>query len=150
MCFEEGVEGACVLSHFSCVWLFVTPWTVDCQTPLSMGFSRQEYWNGLPCPPPGDIPGPGIEPTSPESSVLQVDSLLLSHWESLLRAGPISQCDLTSWMLLFKVVGESSGEIIEATGNLQLALLRERSALEGWQCIFGYSCLENPMDGGAW
>ena len=48
---------------------------------------------------------------------------------------------------LFEVVGESSGEVIEATGNLQLALLRERSALEGWQCIFGYSCLENPMDG---
>ena len=42
-----------MLSRFSCVWLFVTPWTVACQAPLSMGFSRQEYWRGLPGPPPG-------------------------------------------------------------------------------------------------
>ena len=42
---------ACVLSHFSCVQLFVIQWTVACQAPLSMGFSRQEYWTGLPCPP---------------------------------------------------------------------------------------------------
>ena len=40
----------CVLSPFSCVQLFVSPWTVACQAPLSMGFSMQEYWNGLPCP----------------------------------------------------------------------------------------------------
>ena len=49
------------------------PWTVAHQAPLSMGFSRQEYWSGLPCPPPGDLPDPGIEPRSP---ALQVDSLL--------------------------------------------------------------------------
>ena len=42
----------------------VTPWTVDHQAPLSMRFSRQEYWSGLPCPPPEDLPDPGIEPTS--------------------------------------------------------------------------------------
>jgi len=53
-----------VLSRFSRVQLFATPWTVDDQTPLSMGFSRQEYWSGLPCPPPGDLPDPGIEPAS--------------------------------------------------------------------------------------
>ena len=41
-----------------------TAWTVAHQVPLSMGFSRQEYWSGLPCPPPGDLPDPGIEPTS--------------------------------------------------------------------------------------
>ena len=41
------------------------PWTVACQTPLSMGLSWQEYWNGLPFPPPGDLPDPGIEPASP-------------------------------------------------------------------------------------
>ena len=50
----------CVFSHFSHVWLLVTPWTVACQAPLSMGFSRQEHWRGLPCPPPGDLPDPGI------------------------------------------------------------------------------------------
>ena len=55
----------CVLSHFSCVRLFVTPWTVALQAPLFMGFSSQEYWNGLPFPSPGDIPNPGIKPESP-------------------------------------------------------------------------------------
>ena len=53
---------ACVLSHFSCVWLFVTLCTVAHQASLFMGFSRQEYWSGLPCPSPGDLPNPGIEP----------------------------------------------------------------------------------------
>ena len=47
-----------------------------------MGFSRQEYWSGLPCPPPGDLPDPGIRPMSPASPALQADSLPLSHRES--------------------------------------------------------------------
>ena len=54
----------CVSSHFSCVWLFVTLWTVAHQAPLSMGFFRQEYWSGLPCPAPGDLPDQRIAPTS--------------------------------------------------------------------------------------
>ena len=54
----------CRLSHFSPVWLFVMLWTVTNQSPLSMGFSRQEYWSGLPFPSPGDLPSPGIKPTS--------------------------------------------------------------------------------------
>ena len=54
------------------VQLSVTPWTVAYQAPLSIGFSRQGYWSGLPFPAPGDLPDPGIEPRSP---VLQVDSL---------------------------------------------------------------------------
>ena len=61
---------ACMPSCLSHV-LFVTPWTVAHQAPLSMGFSRQEYWRGLPCPPPGDLPNLGTEPVSllsPESS----------------------------------------------------------------------------------
>ena len=53
-----------MLRSFSCVQLFATLWIVDCQAPLSMGFSRQEKWSGLPCPPPGDLPDPGIEPAS--------------------------------------------------------------------------------------
>ena len=55
---------AYMLSHFSRVWLFATLWTVAQQVPLSMGFSRQEYWSGLPCPPPRDLPDSGVEPTS--------------------------------------------------------------------------------------
>ena len=57
------------LSH---VQLFVTPWTVAHQAPPSMGFSRQEYWSGLPFPSPGDLPDPGIESRSP---TLQADAL---------------------------------------------------------------------------
>ena len=53
---------ACVLS---CVWPFVTPWTVACQVLLSMGFSRQDCWSGLPFPPPGDLPDPGVGAASP-------------------------------------------------------------------------------------
>ena len=58
---------ALLLSH---VQLFVTPWTVACQAPLSTGFSWQEYWSRLPFPPPGDLPNPGIKPASPESPAL--------------------------------------------------------------------------------
>ena len=49
---------ACMLSRFSCVQLFATKWTIACHVSLSMGFSRQEYWSGLPCPPPGDFSWP--------------------------------------------------------------------------------------------
>ena len=60
------------VKSLSRVQLFVTPWIVAHQAPLSMGFSRQEYWSGLPFPSPGDLPDPGIEPGSPE---LQADPL---------------------------------------------------------------------------
>ena len=60
------------MKSLSRVRLFATPWTVACQAPLSMGFSRQEYWSGLPFPSPGDLPDPGIEPGSP---ALQADAL---------------------------------------------------------------------------
>ena len=56
---------ACMLSHFSHVRFFVTPWTVARQAPPSMGFSRQEHCSGLPLPSPGDLPDPGIEPRTP-------------------------------------------------------------------------------------
>ena len=59
-----------LLSHFSCVQLSVILWTVACQAPLSMGFSRQEYWSGLPCPPPGDLLDQGIKPASLTSLAL--------------------------------------------------------------------------------
>ena len=67
---------------------FVTPWTVSRQAPLSMEFSRQEYWCGLPFPPPGDLPNPGIKPGSP---ALQADSLPLSHQESPLYTHRVTQ-----------------------------------------------------------
>ena len=65
-----------MLGCFSCVRLFATLWTVAPQAPLSMGFSRQEYWSGSPCSLPGDLPDLGVEPTSLVSPALKVDSLL--------------------------------------------------------------------------
>ena len=60
-----GLTDACMLSRFSRVQLFATLLTVARQAPLSMRFSRQEYWSDLPCPPPGDLPDPGIKSVSP-------------------------------------------------------------------------------------
>ena len=66
-----------MLSCYSRVRLFATPWTVACQDPLSIGFSRQEYGSGLPFPPLQDLPNPRIEIVSPEAPALQVDSLTI-------------------------------------------------------------------------
>ena len=66
---EKWCRWSVLVSH---VWLFVTPWTVAHQAPLSMEFSSQEYWSGLPFPSPGDLPVPGIKPRSP---TFQADSL---------------------------------------------------------------------------
>ena len=60
------------LNSFSCVQIFATQWTVVHQAPLSIGFSKQEYWSGLSCPPPGDLPDPRIEPAF----------LCLPHWQA--------------------------------------------------------------------
>ena len=69
-----------LLSH---VRLFATPWTVAHQDPLSMGFSRQEYWSRFPCPPPGDLPDPGIKPTSLISPALAIELFTTSAtWEA--------------------------------------------------------------------
>ena len=69
LCFE--------LHHFRCVWLRAPLWAAAHQAPLSMGFSRREYWSGLPCPPSGDLPNSGIEPRFPS---LEVNSLLSESW----------------------------------------------------------------------
>ena len=73
----------CVQSHFSCVQLWVTPWTIACQDLLSIGFSGQEYWSGLPCPPPRDLPDSGIEPESLMSPALASGfSTTSATWEA--------------------------------------------------------------------
>ena len=77
------------LSHFSRVWLFVTPWTVAHQAALSMGFSKQEYWSGLPCSLPGDIPDLGIKLTAQSPA-------LAGHYYHLR-----SPCDLYSQSFFF-------------------------------------------------
>ena len=86
------ILGMCMLSYFSRVQLFATLQNVARLAPLSMGFSRQEYWSGLPCPPPGDLPDSGIEPTSPVSYSFRL--LRLLHWQvgSLPLAPPGKAC----------------------------------------------------------
>ena len=81
---RKSDKGVCMLSHFIRVQLFVTLWTVAHQVPLPMGFSRQEYWSGLPCPPPGDLPEPGIKPTSLTSPALAGGFFITSaSWKAL-------------------------------------------------------------------
>ena len=113
--FNDGLC-ACLLSCFSCVSLFATPWTVTHKATLSRGFSRQEYWSGLPCPPPGDLPNPGIEPESLVSNV---------HWQegSLLLAstGEAQNDDL----------GTHSGQF---EASLQIRRTEDLRVLEG-ECL---------------
>ena len=75
-CVFIRVYAKCKCYSFSCLQRFATTWTVPSRAPLSIGFSRQEYWSGLPCSPPGNLPNPGIKPRSP---AFQVNSLLLRH-----------------------------------------------------------------------
>ena len=77
-CFNYTLD-ACLLSCFSCVGLFGTLLAVARQAPLSVGFSRQEYWSGLPCPPPGDLVNSGIQAPSLKSPTLAGGFLPLSH-----------------------------------------------------------------------
>ena len=83
------------MKSLSCVRLFATPWTVAHQAPPSMGFSRQEYWSGLPFPSPGDLPDPGIEP---RSSTLRADALTSEPpGKPYGLLNPLSASNLASW-----------------------------------------------------
>ena len=82
----------CMLSHFSPVWLFATLWTVTHQAPLSMGFSRQEYWSGLPCPSPGDLPDPGRKQPSSHLDLSPL-SLILSKMEGYLQTNSLTEAE---------------------------------------------------------
>ena len=88
---------ACLLSCFSLIQLYVTLWTVAPQAPLSMGFSRQEYWSGFPYPPPGDLPDPWIKPRSVMSPALAGGFFTTSvTWEALTQGeSEVAQSCLT-------------------------------------------------------
>ena len=89
----------CVLSHFSRVWLFATLWTITHQAPLSMGFSKHEYWSGLLCSPPGVLPDLGIEPASLMSPALAVVffttsttwEVLSVQWQAIYKSNQLGQ-----------------------------------------------------------
>ena len=100
----------CVWS-LSCVWLFVTAWTIACQASLSMGFSRQQYWNGLLFPTPGDLPNPRIKTTSPVSPywaslvaqsvknlpAMQETQVWSLGWEDPLEKGMTTHSSILAW-----------------------------------------------------
>ena len=96
---QEIQATVCVLSRFSCVQLFPTPWTVACQAAVATGFSRQEYWSGLPCPPPGDLPNPRIKPESLMSPALAGG--FFTTWEAPAKTSS-ERLDLESWQQLFE------------------------------------------------
>ena len=108
--------------ELSCIGLLLTPWTAAHQGPLSLGFSREEYWSGLPFPPPGDRPDPRIEPTSP---ALQVGSLSLAPPGKHIYGGD-NAGDTGSIPGLGRFSGEGNGNPLQ------------------------YSSLGNPMNRGAW
>ena len=106
---------ACMLRCFSQVQLFVTLWTAAHQAPLSMGFSRQEYWSGLPCPRPGDFSHPEIEPASPANLALAgwffttstnwEYTYTLWYQESILKLGVKQIGNTQTWhMLMFSIM----------------------------------------------
>ena len=106
------VRHAYALSFFSCAQLSATSWTVAHQAPLSMEFSRQEYWNGLPSPPPGNLPDPGIKPTSLMSALLAGGFFTTSAtWEALknklqglltvINGEGLQRTDSTDMLLIF-------------------------------------------------
>ena len=114
---------ACVLSHFSRVQLFATPWTVAHQAPLSMGFSRQEYWSGLPLPSPGN----------PLTQGLNLLLLCLLHWQAgSLPLAPMhgdipqthvytdkgSSCNLMRWKLPVLMLYSSCSEIRDSRHHI--------------------------------
>ena len=99
--FSKGsIESVCVhLCVLSCVQLYVTPWTMARQEPLSMEFSRKEYWSGLPFPSPGDLPNPGIKPVSLASPALAGRFFTTVHLESTEQR--LSSVQLLSRVRLF-------------------------------------------------
>ena len=104
---------ALMLSHFSRVWLFEILWTIAHQASLSMGFSRQEYWSQLPCPPLGDLPDPGLEPASLTSSAsaggffttstTSVHLNTSSSWVLPRPSGQKASGDILIWKCLFSI-----------------------------------------------
>ena len=128
-----------MLSRFSHVWLFVILWTVALQAPLSMGFSRQEYWGGMPCPPPGDLPNPGIEPMSLMSPALTDMFFTISvAWEAPTGLWSYKFIKISKLPILpipkpFKCCFDSKGFIWKATDSLSFRLFLMEFLITFWR-----------------
>ena len=113
------LDVACVCVHaqsLSRVRLFATVWTVACQAPLSMGFSRQEYWSGLSWPPPGNLPYPGIEPASPA-----LTGEFFHHWATCEAFG-----------VAYLIVNESLSPVQDAMPSVETLKSQWLSCLNFW------------------
>ena len=135
------------MKSLSQVWLFATPWTIACQAPLFMGFSRQGYWSGLPFPSPEDLPDAGIEPGSP---ILQADAWLS---EPAGKPAMATHSSTLAWKIprieepwLAAVHGVARSQTSEQLHfHFSLSCIGEGNGTP-LQC----SCLENPRGRGAW
>ena len=152
-----------MLSHFSCVQLTATLRTVVFWAPLSMGFSRQEYWSGLPCPSPGDLPNPGIKPVSFTCSALAGGFFTISttNKDLLYYTRNYIQCfviiyngkeseKVCMYMYIWGFPGGSDSKASACNvGDPGLIPGLGRTPGEGNGNPLQYSCLENSTDGGA-
>ena len=134
----------CMLSQLK---LFVTPWTITHQAPLSMEISRQEYWSGLPCPPPGDLPDPMIEPTSLTSTLAGGFFTTSSAWE-VLRMTIVNVKEIWRWGLLKSVNVRPCGTLLTALSCLDLtqntmAVLQE--GILAFLCYIFYYLVDSTM-----
>ena len=123
-CFPQRIEKVKVKS-LSRVQLFGTPWTIAYQASPSMGFSRQEYWSGLPFPSPGDLPDPGIQPGFP---ALQADALTSEPRDGILKCLLSRDC-WAGWQSLHSCISNRS---ISTWFNL---LSRLRGLTSGCVCV---------------
>ena len=137
------ILSSCMLYCFSHVWISVTPWTVAHQAPLSMGFSRQEYWSGLPCPPSGHLPDPGIEPVSLKSPALAGGFFTTSaSWKDLIIYTYIHT------YMDFSVSSAGKESVCSAGDPGSILVLRSFPG-EGISYPLQYSCLDNPHGQGS-
>ena len=116
-----------VLIHFSCVWLSVIPRTAAHQALLSMGFSTQAYWSGLPCLPPGDLPHPGIELRSPAAPAFQADSLPLCH-----QGSPYIHIHIHKWCFFGRLMAKGTLTMISCFSGCDIISKSETTVW--WMC----------------
>ena len=142
-----------MLSCFSRVWLFVTLWIIARQASLFVGFSRWEYWSGLPCSPPGELPDPGIKPVSVTSPVLSGMYFTTSvAWEAHVCIS--IYINLKYFLEYSCFLGFLGGSVVKKpsanAGDMGSVPGSGRSPGEGNDNPLEYSCLWNPVDRGAW
>ena len=136
----------CVPGCFSHVWLSADPWTIAHQAPLSMGFSRQEYWSGWPCLPPGDLPNPGIELASLKSPALAGGFFFFFFLPLLSLGNPflpvwLSYCGCnkwwqTYWLKTTPIYHLTVWKVRSLDTRVLATLLQEALEENGFPCLF--------------